>query len=198
MPSVRLEDLSPFARVCLKLDSELAELARSGEQISKVDLESDNGLDEGIKILGRVARYGESVAVTMQEFSSTLQEARDKAEASTALVAERAQVIQKRKQTQDALQEKLSLLKDEVKSAGESLSSVPAAGSEGPSDEDKRRIAAELEKFQAPLNKFIELIQAVKAECASGNYRRLERQADSMIDSLQSTRRKIAQALEGK
>lgn len=197
MPSVRLEDLSPFARVALKLDSELSELALAGEQISGVNLESDNGLDEGIKILNRVARYGESVAVTMQEFSATLQAARDKAEASTAVVAERAQVIQKRKQAQDALQEKLSLLKDEVKLAGASLSgfSMPK---DVPSDDDKRRIAAELDKLQAPLAKFVELIQAVKAECASGNFRRLERQADSMIDSLQSTRRKIAQALEGK
>ncbi|MBI3299015.1 MAG: hypothetical protein HYZ75_12665 [Elusimicrobia bacterium] len=46
MPSIRLEDLSPFGRLALKLDQELSELARVGGQIARVDIGSDNGLDE--------------------------------------------------------------------------------------------------------------------------------------------------------
>jgi|SRR5579883_2620621 len=195
MPSVRLEDLSPFGRLALKLDNEFAELSRLSGQMSGVNIESDGGLDEAIRILNRVAKYGESLAATMDQFAGALQESRGKAEAATKLVAERAELIQKRRQRQDQLQDKLTGIREEVRMFGEGLSGLnqPAKGELSP--EDKSRIAAELEKIEAPLVRFIEAVQALKAEAAGANFRRLERQADSMIDSLQASRRKIAQAL---
>lgn len=194
MPSIRQEDLSPFARLALKLDSELAELVRAGEQIAKLNLESDSGFDEGVRILNRVSQYGQSAAVTMQGFSAALQEARDKAEAATGLVAERAQLIQKRKQEQDLLGEALSKIKDEVAAAGAGLSAFAKPQGEA-SEDDRRRIASELERLREPMAKHVEAIKALKARAAEGGFKRLERQAESMVDSLQSTLRKIAQAL---
>lgn len=195
MSSIRLEDLTPFGRVALKLDRELSDLARAGGEISGVNLESDRGLDEGLKILNRVALCGESVAVTMQEFAVSLQEARDRAEAATKLVEERAQLIKQRRQGQDQLQEKLTRLKIEVKEAGASLAGFAPPAIGAPSEEDKRRIAAELERMRAPMAGYIEAAQAIKAEASRSNFARIERQADSMIDSLNASLRKIAQAV---
>jgi hypothetical protein len=195
MPSIRLEDLTPFGRVAVKLDQELADLARSGEEIAGVNLETEKGLDEGLKILNRVALCGESVAVTMQDFAASLQEARDKAEAATKLVSERAQIIQRRRLDQDELQARLDALKVEVKEAGAGLSGFAEPVKGEPSEDDKRRIAAELEKVLVPLTRFVSAAQAVKAEAARLNFARIERQADSMIDSLNASRRKIEQAL---
>jgi len=198
MPSVRLEDLTPFGRAAVKLDNELAELARAGGQIEGVDLESDNGLDEGLKILTRVAAYGQSVAETMQEFAKSLQEARDKAEAATKLVSERAQLIQQRRQRQGQLQEKLTQVKEDITAAGASLAGLGKPAKGALSDDDKRRVAAELERLRAPMNGFIEAAQAIKTEAARSNFRRVERQADSVIDSLQASLRKLAQVLPPK
>lgn len=198
MTSIRLEDLTPFGRLAVKLDHEFSELARVGGQIAGVDLETDNGLDEGIKILGRVARYGESIAATMQEFSQSLQEAREKAESATQLVAESAQVIKQRRQRQDELQDRLTRLKEEISAAGAGLADFKPPADKEPSDDDKRRIAAELERLRAPLARFIEVGQAIKAEAAASNFKRLERQADSVIDFLEASRRKIIQAIAPK
>jgi hypothetical protein len=198
MPALRPEDLSPFGRLALRLDSQFAELVRAGEQMSKVTLDSDAGLDEGIRILNKVAQYGESLAATMQDFAQALQQSRDEAEAATKLVAERAQLIKSRKETQDALEAKLERVKEEVKAAGAQLSSAQQAGNGALSEEDRARIAAELQKLQAPMTRFIEAAQAIKAEAADGNFKRVERQAESMIDSLEASRRKIAQALSPK
>ena len=195
MPSIHPEDLTPFGRVAVKLSQELADLALAGEQIAGVNLHSDRGLDDGIKILNRVALSGESVAATMQEFAASLQEARDRADAAIKLVSERAQVIQQRRQQQDQLQEKLNQLKAAVKEAGASLACFAQPASGAPSEEDKRRIAVELERIQAPMTRFIEAAQTIKAEAARSNFTRLERQADSIIDSLNASRRKIAQAV---
>lgn len=198
MPTIRPEDLSPFGRLALRLDSQFAELVRAGEQMSKVKLDSDGGLDEGIRILNKVAQYGESLAATMQDFSQALQQSRDEAEAATKLVAERAQLIKQRKERQDELEGKLESLKDEVKAAGSQLSGAQQAGNGALSDDDRARIAAELSKLQAPMARFIAAAQAIKAEAASGNFKRVERQAESMIDSLEASSRKIAQAIAPK
>lgn len=197
MPSIHPEDLTPFGRAALKADNELAELARLGEKMAKVDVESDGGLDEGIKILERVSKYGQAIAATMQDFASSLQDARDKAEAATRLVAERALVIQQRVKLKEQLEEKLAKLKDDLKTAGQSLSGFKAPKGDLTED-DKKRVAAELERLEAPLIRFIEAAQAIKAECAAANFRQLERQAAAVVDSLQHSRRKINQALTPK
>lgn len=194
MPSIRPEDLSPFGRAALKLDREFAELARIGEEMSAVDAGSDGGLDEGVKLLNRAARCGQDIAESMQGFSASLQEARERADAAMKVVAERAQLVSKRREEEDRLQEKLAKVKDEVQAAGAGLAeSFKAAGA--PSEEERLRIAAGLEKVKEPMARFIEAAKAVKAEAAAGNFKRVARQADSVIDSLQASLRKIEQAI---
>lgn len=123
-----------------------------------------------------------------------LEEAREKAEAATRLVAERARLIEERGRHQDELRGRLDAVKADVQAAGAGLAGLqkPAGA---PSDEEKARIAAELERMLEPMARFVEAARAVKAEAARGGFRRVERQADSLIDSLEASRRKIAQAL---
>ena len=198
MPSIRLEDLTPFGRAAVKLDQELSELVKIGGQMEGVQIDSDGGVDEGIKLLNRAAPYSESVAGTMQEFAKTLQEARDRAEAAMKVVAERGQLIQRRRAFEDELQAKLTALSEQVKDAGAGLAGLGKAGPGGLSDEQKRQVAAELEKLREPMNGFIAAGQALKDEAAAGKFRRLERQAESMIDSLRASLRKIAEAVAAK
>jgi hypothetical protein len=198
MPSIRPEDLTPFGRAALKLAQEFSELSRVGDQMSRADVESDNGLDEAVKILNRAAQHGESLAVAMQEFSASLNEARDQAEAATKLVAESAQRIQERRQQQEQIQEKLTQLKEDVKNAGTNLAAFEMPAKAPLTEDDKKRIAEQLERIQEPITRFIEAAQRIKEEAAGQNFKRLERQADSIIDSLQASRRKIAQALTPK
>lgn len=198
MPAIRPDDLTPFGRAALKLDAEFAELARVAEALSAADVGTDGGLDEAVKLLDRAGASGRGMAEAMEAFAAALQEARDGAEAHTKAIVERAQLAQKRRQEQDSLQERLTSLKDEVKAAGATLtaSSQPAAG--GLSAEEKRRVAAELEAMLEPMGRFIEAAQTIKAEAAAGRFRRVERQADSVIDSLQASRRKITQVVAPK
>jgi chromosome segregation ATPase len=192
MPSIKFEDLSPFGRASLKLDREFAELARIAENLSNVDIGSDSGLDQAVKVLQRAAESGKAISDTMVEFSTTLQEARDKAEASTKVVADRAQLIQDRRQQLEMLQQKLEQVRDDVKNAGAALAGFSKPM---PSDEDKRLIAEELGRMREPMTRFVDAAKAIKAEAARLNFKRLERAADSMIDSLQASLEKIGQAL---
>lgn len=185
MPSIRPDDLSPFGRLALKLDAEFRDLAADAGRMAKLDLESDAGADEGLKILARVAEHGQGLAAAMQQFAASLQEARDQAESATRLVAERAQALQARQGKQDALNERLAKVKDDVQALGATLK--PGA--------DKAAVAAELGRVREPMSALVEAARALKAEAAAGKFRRLERQADSVIDSLQASIRKIDAAL---
>ncbi len=49
--------------------------------------------------------------------------------------------------------------------------------------------------MQTSIAGFIAAISAIKTEAADANFRRVARHAESMIDSLQATRRKIVAAL---
>jgi len=199
MPSVQLEDLTPFGRLALQLDREFAELSDVADQLSGLNIASDGDLDQGAKLLERAAKKGQSIAESMQEFANSLQEAREKSEAATKIIAERAQLIQQRRQQEDKLQEQLTQVKEAVRTIGAGLTNFSAPPASGAlSDEEKSQIAAELERLQAPMSRFIEAVQAIKAEAAHSKFRRLERQADSIIDSLQAARRKIAQVLPPK
>ncbi|MBI3505020.1 MAG: hypothetical protein HY059_09280 [Proteobacteria bacterium] len=195
MPSVRLEDLSPFGRLALKLDQEFAELERVSAPIARADLGTDAGLDDALKILNRVAECGDGIAGAMQQFAKALQDARDKAEAATKLVADRAPLVQKRIEERNALEGKLEKIKEALQSAGAGLAAAGKPANAALSEEDKRDIAAELARMQEPLARFAEAARAVKAEAARLNFKRLERQADSVIDSLEASRQKIARAL---
>ena len=198
MPSLRLEDPSPFVRLAIKLDNELSELTRAGKEIEGVDIESDNGLDQGVKILNRVAHYGQSLAETMQEFSKSLLEAQRTAEAAARLVAERGQLIKQRNERESLLQETLSKLKEQLKTVGTGLAGFARTDLGEPSAEDKRQIAAALEKLQAPIDRFIEAAQKIKDEAGRSKFKRVEHQAAAIIDSLQASRRKITDAIAPK
>ena len=197
MPSIRPEDLTPFGRLALRLDLEFAELSAIEEQLTRANIETDGGLDEGVKILGRAALCGQAIAEAMQGFSESLQEARDKAEAATKAIAERAQLIAGRRQEQERLRERLERLREDVKAAGAGVTASDKPAGEL-TEEDRRRMASELERLQAPMGRFVEAAKALKAEAAGANFKRLERQADSMIDSLGASLRKIAQAIAPK
>lgn len=196
MKSIKLDDLTPFGRLAVRLDLAFAELGRVAGELAGTDIGSDAGLDEGVKLLQGAARNGQDIAETMQSFAQALEQARAKAEADTRVVAERAELIHARRQSRDALREKLEQAKDGLKALGAGLSGLSVPDKSALSDGDKRRIAAELEKLQAPMADFIGAAQAIKAEAARLNFRRLERQADSIIDSLQASRKKISQAVQ--
>ncbi len=191
MSSIRLENLTPFGRLALKLDNDFSELSRLGSQIAKVDIESDSGLDHAIKILNLVAQHGKNIADGMQEFSKCLLEARERSEAAIQVVGERAQLVQQRRQKQDQLDQRLRQVEEEVKTVNASLAGFKRQGKNELSEEEKRQITADLERLQNPTLGFIESAQAIKAEAGRLKFKRVEREAQSMIDTLQATRRKI-------
>src|SRR5690349_11854543 len=107
MPALRLDDLSPFGRLAVKLDEEFSALARLSGQIERLVLDSEGDLEHAVKLLNQFAEHGKNITDGIQEFSKVLREAQERSESAAKLVADRAQLIQQRKEQQRALQGKL-------------------------------------------------------------------------------------------
>jgi chromosome segregation ATPase len=187
MPSIRMDELSPFGRLALKLDGDFSELSRLSGQLERLDLESESDLDHAVKLLSQFSQHGQEFAQDMQEFSKSLKEAHERSEAAAKSVGERAHQVQERHQRRSQLQDKLALVEHDIKTASAMLA--------GSRKDDKLIIKAQFEQLSQKLVGFIESGQAIKEEAVRLKFKRIEREALSMLDTLQALRRKIQSIL---
>jgi predicted nucleic acid-binding Zn-ribbon protein len=198
MASLPLESLSTFGRLAVQLDGNFSEMVRLSEQMQRLDIDSDSGLERAIKLLNQFAQHGQDIAGNIQDFSKSLEEARDRSEAAAKLVAERARHIEERTLRQNQIQEKLKQVEEKVKTANAQLAESRKQGKPEFLAEEKTEIMSQLERLNSELVRFIAETQAVKEEAGQGKFKRLEHDAQSIIDTLQSSRRKINSAISAK
>lgn len=191
MGSIKTEELTPFGQVALKLDHDFSELARLSGQIERLDIQSDGGLERAVRILGEFARHGQSIAEGIQKFSASLQEAREKSEAAAKIVAERAVLVQQRKEEQARLQEKLGALGEKVKRVSETLAAFRRPVGEPFTAAEKSDMTARLESLDASMIDFIEEAQVIQQEAGTARLKSIERNAESLFGTLQAARRKL-------
>lgn len=189
MSTLNTETLSPFGRWALQLDTDLTELKRLGAQIERLEIESDSGLEHALKLLAQFAHRGENITQGIQGFAQTLQDARSEAEAAATMVAARAQEIQARKQLQDQMQERISMLGKRVKEVSDSMTGIRK--SEAGSLSEDPRITEQLREMDARLAEFVAEAQAIQLEARESHMRSIERNAESLFGTLQSARRKL-------
>ena len=198
MSSIRRDELSPFGLQALKLDEDFSELGRLCAKIERLDLESESDLDHAVKLMGEFARQGQTIAEDMQHFSKSLQEARERSEVAARSVEQRAQQVLERQGRRDRLKDRLIQLDQEIKSANEGLLGGRKSANEALSDAEKERIKAQFEQLQRRLADFIDPAQKIRDEAAQLKFRRIERDAQSMLDTLVALRRKLETILSGK
>jgi chromosome segregation ATPase len=195
MPVSKLETLSPFGRLAVALDADFSQLERLSGQIQRLDIETDGGLDHALKLLNDFAERGQSIAQGIGEFAQAMQQAQARSEKAAQLVAERAEAIQARKEKQQKLNNQLAQVKQQVKIVNDGLASFRKPGAGELSDADKAEIKTGLDQVQDHFGRFIADIQSLKVEAGQARFKSLERDAQALLDTLESSRRKIVKAL---
>lgn len=195
MSSIRMEQLSSFGRLAVKLDAEFSELARLGAQIQRLDIDTESGLEHAVKLLGKFAESGKAISEGIQQFSTVLQEARERSESAAQTVSARANDIRDRKMRQADLRGKLLQIEDVVKNVNEDLSQFKRDGKSDPTDADKLQMRAELEKANAALRTLIVDAEATKESAREMKFKTLEREAQALLDTLRSSCRKVDKVL---
>jgi chromosome segregation ATPase len=196
MPTFRSEDLSPFGRLAVELDTAFSEMTRMSGQIQRLDIDSESGLERAVKVLDLFARNGQAVAEGIQAFSKVLQEARSKSEAAAQSVMERAEAIRDRKQHQSDLRSRLASVESSVAAANAELSGFRQGGKDLSGDKNTR-IREQLERLSGDLKSFLDAAQAVKSDAARAKFKTIERDAQNLLDVLRASSRRIEKALAG-
>ncbi len=195
MPTLHLENLSPFGRLAVELDGHFLELTRLSEQIQRLDIDSESGLDRAVKLLNQVAEHGKIISQGMQGFSKILQDARARSEVAAKLVAERAQSIHQRKQHQNEIREKLARVEENVKAANANLAGFEKEGESGFTDEERSKIKVALKRLNVDLKRFLADAQAIKEAAGQSKFKTIEHDASKLLDALRSSCRRIDKAI---
>ncbi len=195
MPSLKLDTLSPFGRLAVKLDGDFAEFDRISGQIQRMEIQSDSDLDHAVKLLNKFAEHGRNISEGIQEFSKSLQDAREKSEASAKIVAERAQQVLQRKQEQDQLREKLAHVEQKAKAVNAGLAGIFTPPKAEISPHEKRAWTDQLGQLSVHLTGFIEEVGAIREEAGRAHFTGITRDTDSLLGTLQSAQRKLSTVL---
>ena len=197
MPSIHPEDLSPFGRLALSLDGDFTELQRLAGQIEELDVESESELDRALKLLKRFSEHGQKIGGSMQEFSASLEDARQRSEAAAKSAAAVAQKVQERVRQREELQDSLQLVEREIQAANAGLTASKTPEGRAPSKEEELQIKAQFEGLLRRMPGFISAAQVIKDQAAAQNFKRIERDAESMLDTLQALQSKLKSILSG-
>jgi uncharacterized phage infection (PIP) family protein YhgE len=197
MSSLRLESLSSFGRLAVELDGHFSELTRLSGQIERLDIESESGLALALKLLNQFAEHGKSISEGIKDFSKVLQEAREGSEAAANRVAERAQFIYQRKQSQNEMRNQLNRVEENVKAANASLASSRSNGKSELTNEEKLQVRTKLERLNEDLKRFIADVQLIKEAAGQSKFKSIESEAKNLLDALRSSSRRIDRVMEG-
>ena len=179
---------SPLVKSVLALDDHLAELERVGTKINSTDMTSDFDIEFVHKLMTRFAECGQGISEEIGNFSAHLQEAQSRAEAVAREVSSQAQKFQARKKEQDKKLEEFRLL-------GEKVRNLTASIGELRGTKDRAKLTSNLPGFQAQLSELIEGLQNLRQAARESRMKALEKNAESLVQTLQAVKKKLSDLL---
>jgi hypothetical protein len=184
---------SPFAQAALALDEEFAQLERLSGEIERQDVETDNGLERSKLLLVRFTECSQRIGEGVQRLSSTLNDARTRAEQAASSVAARAQLIQERQNRVDAILGRFQNLSEMVAKVTGLIGQLQKNDRGELNDEQKKMLIEKLPEIDRQMGTLIDEAQKIRGEAREQNLRALEKNADSLGQTLQSARQKLGQ-----
>jgi chromosome segregation ATPase len=192
----KLKNPSPLLQAVLKLDTYFSELIRLGAKIETLDLKSDFDFEQAERLIKSFAKNGEGVSEEIVLMLNALTDLRTQAEAAATIVAERADILQARKNEQQAKMEHFRVLGEKVRDLTASLSAFKMNEGANLSDEERASLTAHLAEFETQLRPLIEEAQALKKEGQQSKIKILEQSADSLGQSLAAVSQKLSAVRE--
>jgi hypothetical protein len=196
MPSRDKKDLSAFGLSAVSLDADFVELERLSRQIERIDIDSDSGLERAQRLLVQFAECGQRVADGATGFSKVLEEARAGAEKAAQVVSARAAEIQERQQHNDRMLERFRLLSETVGQITALLAPFRKAAGSALSQEDRVLIQQQIPDIDSQLGALIEEAFKLRNDARDSKMRNVERNADSLAQTLASARRRLSELLK--
>ena len=178
--------LSDFGRASAALDKELIRFERLGHDIEIIDLESDKGFARGIELLTEIAQCRSELDTHMQEMSRALQLARVRNEKAEETISLRARALENRQMEVEKLQGRFKTLGESVHHLNVMVSEFRNPNAELKTKDEQINLHTQLNRAIEPIDVLVEQAKALVQDARSLNMKNLERNADTLRQSLQS------------
>jgi len=174
---------SPLVKSVVALDGYLTELERVGTKINSTDMGSDFDTDYIQKLMTRFAECGQGISEEVTNLSSHLRDAQARAEGVAQGVSKQAERLKIRRNAQDEKLEEFRILGEKVRD----LNGVIAGFRD-----DRAQLKANLPAFESQLGVLIEALQKLRTSARESRMKALEKNAESLVQSLQMARQKLS------
>lgn len=185
------QPLSPFATLTLALDAELTTFYENAEQLERLSIDSDKGMDKAISLLNQIEATRKTIQVKMVEFGKILEEVRKKNDAAEAFITHLLPKIDERQKIASALLTRFQTLGAMVTKINQLVSEFKDKTQVPLSKEDQEQIMAQLPEIDSKLEILVEEAAKLVSESRTHNMNTLERDADSLRKSLAAARNRL-------
>jgi len=175
----------------LALDNYLAELERIGTKINSADMASDVDVEFIQKLMTRFAECGQGISEEVTNLSAQLQEAQARAEAVAKGVSSQAALLNVRRNEQNEKLEQFRILGEKVRDLNTAISHFRPPHGDGMTAEDRAKLTSSIPAFEAKLTTLIEELQTLRESARNSRMRALEKNAESLVQTLQVVRKKL-------
>jgi uncharacterized protein YoxC len=180
-----------FADSAINLDSAFTELEELSGQIERLDIESDSGLERAKQLLGKFAEAGQRIGDGVQVLAKSLEDSRSRAEAAAQIVSARAGDIQKRQEENDQMLSRFGALGESVKKISEKIVQFKKPAGEKLTEDERDALTKQLPELDSQLSGLIDEAQGLRVDAQQLKLKSVERNADSLSQTLLSARRKL-------
>ena len=182
---------SPLVKSVLALDNYLAELERTGSKINSADMTSEVDVEFIQKLMTRFAECGQGISEEVTNLSAQLQEAQAGAEAVAKGVSSQAALLNVRRNEQNEKLEQFRILGEKVRDLNTAISQFRPPHGDGMTAEDRAKLTSSIPAFEAQLTTLIEELQTLRESARNSRMRALEKNAESLVQTLQVVRKKL-------
>jgi chromosome segregation ATPase len=142
-------------------------------------------------LLGKFGDCSSRIGSEIQALASSLEDSRGRAEKAAESAARRAASIQERLNRTNSLNERFKSLAEMVRMVSDGIAQFKKPGGQQMTDEERKFLSGKLPELDAQMSDLGLQAQKLKAEARQENMRMLERNADSLGQTLESARLKL-------
>jgi hypothetical protein len=182
---------SPLVLSVLALQTHLDELERVGTRINSTDMTVDVDVELVQKLLSRFAECGQALSEEIVNLSGQLQQAQVSAQAVAEGVSRQAELFQSRTHEQQEQLEKFRQLGERVRDLNASVVQFRQKNENGHGEQNRAALASSIPDIERELVALIEELQSLRVSARASQMRKLEKDAESLAQTLQAVREKL-------
>lgn len=190
--TIKIKDPSPLVKTVLTLDAQFTEIEELSRKIDKMNITSDFDIRRAQQILNQFTMVGEVVTTEIANLSVQLNESRIRAEAAAQVVSDRAKQIQERKNDLQKKIEEFRILGEKVRAVMANMNELKRPSEETLPPDKQSKLLMQLSEFEVQLQPLVEESIQLRQEAQQANMTMLERQADSLSQSLIAASQKLS------